>query len=216
MTLYYEIVKSLSNPLLNFLHFTFYFFIEGIENGKEGRCVKIPEVVDSVEALHKKYTAIREAQKEFASNSQEQIDKIFSEAAMAVNQQRIPLAKQAVAKTGMGVVEGKVIRNHYAAEYIYNAYRDVKTCGVIEEDDVFGIMKIAEPLGVIAAVIPTTTPTSTAIFKILLYLKTKNAIIISISFVKDQNYNCPPHPRAKAATVAAAKIVPGNQPFHGS
>jgi len=162
---------------------------------KKDDAAKAPELVDSMEALHKKLTVMREAQKKFASYSQEQVDKIFFEAAMAANQQRIPLAKQTVTETGMGVVEDKVIKNHYAAEYIYNAYKDVKTCGVIEEDDIFGIMKIAEPLGVIAAVIPTTNPTSTAIFKILLCLKTRNAIIIS------------PHPRAKAATVAAAKIV---------
>ena len=139
--------------------------------------------------------AMREAQKVFATYTQEQVDKIFYEAAKAANQQRIPLAKMAVAETGMGVVEDKVIKNNYAAEYIYNAYKNTKTCGVIEEDKAYGIKKIAEPIGLIAAVIPTTNPTSTAIFKTLIALKTRNAIIIS------------PHPRAKQSTIAAAKIV---------
>ena len=129
------------------------------------------------------------------SYTQEQVDKIFRAAAMAANQQRIPLAKMAVEETGMGVVEDKVIKNHYAAEYIYNAYKDTKTCGVVEEDPAYGIKKIAEPIGVIAAVIPTTNPTSTAIFKTLLALKTRNGIIIS------------PHPRAKRCTIEAAKVV---------
>lgn len=167
----------------------------GMEMAEKNNVTEIPEVIDNVEALHIKLAAMRKAQQEFATYSQEQVDKIFFEAAMAANANRIPLAKQTVEETGMGVVEDKVIKNHYAAEYIYNAYRDTKTCGVIEEDDVYGIMKIAEPLGVIAAVIPTTNPTSTAIFKILLCLKTRNAIIIS------------PHPRAKKSTVAAAKLV---------
>ena len=131
----------------------------------------------------------------FATYTQEQVDKIFHAAALAANKQRIPLAKMAVEETGMGVVEDKVIKNHYAAEYIYNAYKDTKTCGVIEEDKAFGIKKIAEPIGLIAAVIPTTNPTSTAIFKALISLKTRNAIIIS------------PHPRAKKCTIAAAKVV---------
>ncbi len=137
----------------------------------------------------------RQAQMQFASYTQEQVDKIFLAAATAANKMRIPLAKQAVAETGMGVVEDKVIKNHYAAEYIYNAYKNTKTCGVIEEDTAFGIQKIAEPIGVVAAVIPTTNPTSTAIFKALICLKTRNAIIIS------------PHPRAKNCTIAAAKVV---------
>ena len=152
-------------------------------------------IVDSVEALEKKLSQIREAQEIFATYTQEQVDKIFTAAAIAANQARIPLAKQAVAETGMGIVEDKVIKNHFASEYIYNTYRDTKTCGVIEEDKAYGIKKIAEPIGVIAAVIPTTNPTSTAIFKSLLALKTRNGIIIS------------PHPRAKASTIAAAKVV---------
>ena len=152
-------------------------------------------IVDSVEALEKKLSQIREAQEIFATYTQEQVDKIFTAAAIAANQARIPLAKQAVAETGMGIVEDKVIKNHFASEYIYNTYRDTKTCGVIEEDKAYGIKKVAEPIGVIAAVIPTTNPTSTAIFKSLLALKTRNGIIIS------------PHPRAKASTIAAAKTV---------
>ena len=152
-------------------------------------------IVDSVEALEKKLSQIREAQEIFATDTQEQVDKIFTAAAIAANQGRIPLAKQAVAETGMGIVEDKVIKNHFASEYIYNTYRDTKTCGVIEEDKAYGIKKVAEPIGVIAAVIPTTNPTSTAIFKSLLALKTRNGIIIS------------PHPRAKASTIAAAKTV---------
>lgn len=152
-------------------------------------------IVDSVEALEAKLASIRKAQQEFATFSQEQVDKIFLAAATAANKQRVPLAKMAVEETGMGVVEDKVIKNHYAAEYIYNAYKDTKTCGVVEEDKGFGIKKIAEPIGVIAAVIPTTNPTSTAIFKTLIALKTRNGIIIS------------PHPRAKGCTIAAAKVV---------
>ena len=153
------------------------------------------QVVDSVEKLEDTIARVRAAQKKFAEYTQEQVDEIFFAAATAANQQRIPLAKMAVAETGMGVVEDKVIKNHYAAEYIYNAYRHTKTCGVIEEDKSFGIKKIAEPIGVIGAVIPTTNPTSTAIFKTLIALKTRNGIIIS------------PHPRAKNCTIAAAKIV---------
>ena len=151
----------------------------------------VPEIIDNVEALEAKMKAMREAQKIFATYTQEQVDKIFYEAAMAANKQRIPLAKMAVEETGMGVVEDKVIKNHYAAEYIYNAYKNTKTCGVVEEDKAYGIKKIAEPIGVIAAVIPTTNPTSTAIFKTLISLKTRNGIIIS------------PHPRAQASTIAA-------------
>lgn len=152
-------------------------------------------VIDNVDSLRAKLAVMREAQKKFATYTQEQVDKIFFEASVAANMARIPLAKQAVAETGMGVVEDKIIKNHYAAEYIYNAYKNTKTCGVIEEDTAYGIKKIAEPLGLIAAVIPTTNPTSTAIFKTLIALKTRNAIIIS------------PHPRAKACTIAAAKVV---------
>ena len=153
------------------------------------------DIVDSVEMLEKAFARVREAQKAYSTFTQEQVDKIFLAAASAANKARIHLAKMAVHETGMGVVEDKVIKNHYASEYIYNAYKDVKTCGVIEEDKAFGIKKIAEPIGVIAAVIPTTNPTSTAIFKCLLALKTRNAIIIS------------PHPRAKNCTIAAAKLV---------
>ena len=156
---------------------------------------KTYEIVDSVEMLEKKLASVREAQKIFATYTQEQVDKIFFEAAMAANQARIPLAKMAVEETGMGIVEDKVIKNHFASEYIYNAYRDTKTCGVLEEDKAYGIKKIAEPIGVVCAVIPTTNPTSTAIFKTLISLKTRNGIIIS------------PHPRAKNSTIAAAKLV---------
>ncbi|CRZ34898.1 acetaldehyde dehydrogenase /alcohol dehydrogenase AdhE [Herbinix hemicellulosilytica] len=152
-------------------------------------------IIDSVDALLRKIDEMKEAQKIFATYSQDQVDKIFYAAAAAASKNRIPLAKMAVEETGMGVVEDKVIKNHYASEYIYNAYKDTKTCGVIEEDPVFGIKKIANPVGLIAAVIPTTNPTSTAIFKTLLAIKTRNAIILS------------PHPRAKNCTIAAAKIV---------
>ena len=153
------------------------------------------EIVDTVDALEKKIDEVRKAQQIFSTYTQEQVDKIFRAAAIAANQARIPLAKMAVEETGMGIVEDKVIKNHYASEYIYNAYRDTKTCGVIEEDSAYGTKKIAEPIGVVAAVIPTTNPTSTAIFKSLICLKTRNAIIIS------------PHPRAKKSTIAAAKVV---------
>ena len=156
---------------------------------------KIYPVIDSAEALEKALERVRAAQKKFAKYSQSQVDGIFKAAAAAADRQRIPLARLAVEETGMGVVEDKVIKNHYAAEYIYNAYRDTKTCGVIEEDKQYGITEIAEPIGVIAAVIPTTNPTSTAIFKTLLALKTRNGIIIS------------PHPRAKGSTAEAAKTV---------
>lgn len=152
-------------------------------------------IVDNMDALNARLAQVRDAQKIFASYTQEQVDAIFKAAAIAANQARIPLAKMAVEETGMGVVEDKVIKNHYAAEYIYNKYKDVQTCGVIEEDKSFGIKKIAEPIGVVAAVIPTTNPTSTAIFKTLISLKTRNGIIIS------------PHPRAKRSTIAAAKVV---------
>ena len=151
--------------------------------------------VESVEGLEAELKRVRAAQAEYAGYSQEEVDKIFFAAASAANKQRIPLAKKAVEETGMGVVEDKVIKNNYAAEYIYNAYKNTKTCGVIEEDAAYGIKKIAEPIGVVAAVIPTTNPTSTAIFKCLLALKTRNGIIIS------------PHPRAKGCTIEAARIV---------
>ncbi|MBR5732396.1 MAG: bifunctional acetaldehyde-CoA/alcohol dehydrogenase [Lachnospiraceae bacterium] len=153
------------------------------------------KIIDSVETLEAALARVRETQKKFAVYTQEQVDEIFKAAAIAANQARIPLAKMAVEETGMGVVEDKVIKNNYAAEYIYNAYKNTKTCGVLEEDTAYGIKKIAEPIGVIAAVIPTTNPTSTAIFKTLIALKTRNAIIIS------------PHPRAKNSTIEAAKIV---------
>ncbi|MBD5083358.1 MAG: bifunctional acetaldehyde-CoA/alcohol dehydrogenase [Clostridiales bacterium] len=153
------------------------------------------EIIDSVEKLEEELVRVRAAQKEFSTYTQEQVDKIFLAAAKAANMARIPLAKMAVEETGMGIVEDKVIKNHYAAEYIYNKYKNTKTCGVIEENKAFGTMRIADPIGVIAAVIPTTNPTSTAIFKTLLALKTRNGIIIS------------PHPRAKNSTAAAAKIV---------
>lgn len=153
------------------------------------------EFVNDEQTLLDKIAEVKAAQAKFATYTQEQVDKIFFAAAMAANKARIPLAKLAVAETGMGVVEDKVIKNHYASEYIYNAYKDVKTCGVLEYDEGFGIKKIAEPVGVIAAIIPTTNPTSTAIFKSLLALKTRNGLIIS------------PHPRAKKSTIAAAKVV---------
>ena len=152
-------------------------------------------LVDSLDALNEKLRQVREAQRLFSTFTQEQVDRIFYAAAMAANRQRIPLAKMAVAETGMGVVEDKVIKNHYAAEYIYNQYKDTKTCGVLESDPAYGIQKIAEPIGVVAAVIPTTNPTSTAIFKTLISLKTRNGIIIS------------PHPRAKKCTIEAARVV---------
>ena len=155
----------------------------------------IPTIIDPPEALTAKIAAMKEAQKIFAAFTQEQVDKIFKAAATAADKARIPLAKDAVEETGMGIVEDKVIKNHYAAEYVYNAYKNTKTCGVIEEDTAYGIKKIAEPIGLIAAVIPTTNPTSTAIFKTLIALKTRNAIIIS------------PHPRAKKCTIEAAKVV---------
>ncbi len=151
--------------------------------------------IDCVEALQERMRIMRAAQREFSHFTQEQVDHIFFEAAMAANKARIPLAKMAVEETGMGVMEDKVIKNHYASEYIYHAYRNTKTVGVIEKDDAFGIKKIAEPIGLVAAVIPTTNPTSTAIFKALLCLKTRNAILIS------------PHPRAKKCTAEAARIV---------
>ncbi len=153
------------------------------------------ELVDSVESFEKALKKVKEAQEIFSTYTQEQVDAIFFAAASAANKQRIPLAKMAVEETGYGIVEDKVIKNNYAAEHIYNAYKHTKTCGVIERDEAYGIEKIAEPIGVVGAVIPTTNPTSTAIFKTLISLKTRNGIIIS------------PHPRAKKCTVEAAKIV---------
>ncbi|WP_462392611.1 bifunctional acetaldehyde-CoA/alcohol dehydrogenase, partial [Clostridium cadaveris] len=151
--------------------------------------------VTNAKELTQRIEELRKAQKQFATYTQEQVDEIFRQAAIAANNNRIKLAKMAVAETGMGIVEDKVVKNHFAAEYIYNQYKDMKTCGVLEEDTTYGITKIAAPIGVIAAIVPTTNPTSTAIFKILIALKTRNAIIIS------------PHPRAKNSTIEAAKIV---------
>ena len=151
--------------------------------------------VTNAQELTKRIEQLREAQKQFATFSQEQVDEIFRQAALAANHNRIKLAKMAVEETGMGIVEDKVIKNNFAAEYIYNQYKNMKTCGVLEEDKTSGITKVAEPIGVISAIVPTTNPTSTAIFKCLIALKTRNAIIIS------------PHPRAKNATIEAAKIV---------
>lgn len=152
-------------------------------------------VIESISQLEEVLQTVRQAQRTYATYTQEQVDAIFLAAATAANQARIPLARLAVAETGMGVVEDKVIKNHFASEYIYNAYKDTKTCGVLEEDKSFGIKRIAEPIGVIAAVIPTTNPTSTAIFKTLLALKTRNGMIIS------------PHPRAKGCTIEAVKVI---------
>ena len=154
-----------------------------------------PAADAGVAELEATLARVRAAQRKYATYSQERVDAIFKAAALAANRARIPLAKMAVAETGMGIVEDKIIKNHFAAEYIYNAYKNTKTCGVIEEDPAYGIQRIAEPIGVIAAVIPTTNPTSTAIFKALLCLKTRNAILIS------------PHPRAKKCTAEAARIV---------
>ena len=152
-------------------------------------------MVDSIKELDEILKKVKKAQKKFSKYQQEDVDKIFQAAAMAANKMRIPLAKMAVEETGMGVVEDKIIKNHYAAEYIYNKYRNEQTCGVVEDDEVYGIKKILEPIGIVAAVIPTTNPTSTTIFKTLLALKTRNGIIIS------------PHPRAKKSTIEAARIV---------
>ena len=151
--------------------------------------------VTNAQELTKRIEELRKAQKQFAEFTQEQVDEIFRQAALAANHNRIRLAKMAVEETGMGIVEDKVIKNHFAAEYIYNKFRDMKTCGVLEEDNTYGITKVAEPIGVVAAIVPTTNPTSTAIFKTLIALKTRNAIIIS------------PHPRAKKSTIEAARVV---------
>ena len=153
------------------------------------------EVVQDNESFKEMFERVKKAQIEFSKYTQEEVDKIFLAAARAANEARIPLAKLAVEETGMGVVEDKVIKNHYASEYIYNKYKNEKTCGLVEDDLSYGIKKVLEPIGVIAAVIPTTNPTSTAIFKTLIALKTRNGIIIS------------PHPRAKNSTIEAAKIV---------
>ena len=157
--------------------------------------IPAPVQDDGLAELQETIARVRAAQKIYATYSQEKVDEIFKAASLAANRARIPLAKQAVEETGMGVVEDKIIKNHYASEFIYNAFKDVKTCGVIDRDEAAGIEKIAEPVGVIGAVIPTTNPTSTAIFKTLIALKTRNGVVIS------------PHPRAKNATIAAAKIV---------
>ncbi|WMI81963.1 bifunctional acetaldehyde-CoA/alcohol dehydrogenase [Anaerotignum sp. MB30-C6] len=167
-----------------------------VEKKKEATPVtKRPEIVNSVETLKLRIAEVREAQRKFSTYTQEQVDKIFLAAATAATKQRIALAKMAVAETKMGVVEDKVIKNHFASEYIYNAYKNSQTCGVLEEDTAFGYRRIYEPIGVIAAVVPTTNPTSTAIFKCLICLKTRNGIIIS------------PHPSAKNCTIAAVKVV---------
>ncbi|MBR1566734.1 MAG: bifunctional acetaldehyde-CoA/alcohol dehydrogenase [Oscillospiraceae bacterium] len=152
-------------------------------------------VIDTIDKLEEEIARVKAAQAIYSSYTQEQVDKIFLAAATAANKARIPLAKAAVAETGMGIVEDKVIKNHFASEYVYNAYRNTRTCGVIEEDKAYGVKKIAEPLGLVCAIIPTTNPTSTAIFKTLIALKTRNGIIIS------------PHHRAKSSTVEAAKVV---------
>ncbi|EBC2712240.1 bifunctional acetaldehyde-CoA/alcohol dehydrogenase, partial [Salmonella enterica] len=151
--------------------------------------------INSIEELNALVARVKKAQRQYASFTQQQVDKIFRAAALAAADARIPLAKMAVAESGMGIVEDKVIKNHFASEYIYNAYKDEKTCGVLSEDDTFGTITIAEPVGIICGIVPTTNPTSTAIFKSLISLKTRNAIIFS------------PHPRAKEATNKAADIV---------
>ena len=152
-------------------------------------------VVDSAEKLELMIERVKKAQKIFATYSQEQVDAIFKAAATAADKARIPLARMAVEETGMGVLEDKIIKNHFASEYIYNKHKNAKTCGIIKEDKINGTKIVAEPLGVIAGIVPTTNPTSTAIFKSLIALKTRNAIIFS------------PHPRAKNCTIAAAKLV---------
>lgn len=152
-------------------------------------------LVTNEETLRARLEEVRAAQRKFASFTQEQVDRVFLAAATAANKARVPLAKMAVEETGMGVVEDKVIKNHFASEYIYNIYREMKTCGVVEEDEARGIQKIAEPIGVVAAIVPTTNPTSTAIFKALIALKTRNGVIFS------------PHPGAKRCTIEAARVV---------
>lgn len=179
-------------PLLNVIYMSIIYLMI---NSKGGNMNHSYDYIDSTERLQEAFLKVRKAQEKYAGFTQEQVDKIFTSAAMAANQARIPLAKMAVEETGMGVVEDKIIKNHYASEYIYNAYKNAKTCGIVEEDEALGITKIVEPIGIITAVIPTTNPTSTAIFKTLLALKTRNGMIIS------------PHPRAKKSTIAATKIV---------
>ncbi|NLP28916.1 MAG: bifunctional acetaldehyde-CoA/alcohol dehydrogenase [Clostridia bacterium] len=151
--------------------------------------------VTNSDELKVKIEMVREAQRKYATYTQEQVDEIFRQAAMAATNARVRLAKMATEETGMGIVEDKVIKNHFSSEYIYNKYKDEKTCGLIEKDESFGIVKMAEPIGVVAAVVPTTNPTSTAIFKALIALKTRNGVIFS------------PHPRAKKSTIEAARIV---------
>ena len=153
------------------------------------------EKVETLDQLEVLISKVKKAQKIYASYTQEQVDAIFKAAATAANKARIPLARMAVEETGMGVLEDKIIKNHYASEYIYNKHKHAKTCGIIKEDKANGIKIVAEPLGVLAGIVPTTNPTSTAIFKSLIALKTRNAIIFS------------PHPRAKDSTIAAAKLV---------
>jgi acetaldehyde dehydrogenase/alcohol dehydrogenase len=152
-------------------------------------------MIKDIQSLNQKLSEIKQAQKIFSTYSQQQVDKIFLAVANVANKNRIPLAQLAVEDTKMGIVEDKIIKNHYAAEYIYNAYKNTQTCGAIDRDATFGFTKIAEPVGVIAAVIPTTNPTSTVIFKVLISLKTRNGLIIS------------PHPRAKKCTIATAKLL---------
>ena len=152
-------------------------------------------MVKDLESLKEMMAKVKAAQAKFAEYSQEEVDRIFKEVALVINNERINLAKMAVEETGMGILEDKVIKNHFASEYIYNKYKDEKTCGVLEEDRSFGIKKIATPIGVVAGVIPTTNPTSTIAFKTLLALKTRNGIIFS------------PHPRAKGCTIYTAKLA---------
>lgn len=156
---------------------------------------KETELIDSIEALNNLLNKVRKAQEEYSKFSQEDVDRIFKAAASAANKARIPLARMAIEETGMGVLEDKIIKNHFASEYIYNKHKNTKTCGIVSEDIANGIKKVAEPLGIIAGIIPTTNPTSTAIFKALLALKTRNGIVFS------------PHPRAPKSTIAAAKVV---------
>ncbi len=153
------------------------------------------EAEKQLQELNETIARVKAAQSKYATYTQQQVDDIFRAAAIAANEARIPLAKMAVAETGMGVIEDKVIKNHFASEYVYNKYKSEKTCDMIEYDEGFGIMKLAEPVGLIAGIVPTTNPTSTAIFKSLLALKTRNGIIFS------------PHPRAKKSTIEAARIV---------
>ena len=165
------------------------------EKKTEKKTNETTKIVDNIEALNELLDRVKKAQQEYAEFTQEQVDKIFKAAATAADKARIPLAKMAVEDTGMGVLEDKIIKNHFASEYIYNKHKSAKTCGIIREDKENGIKIVAEPLGILAGIIPTTNPTSTAIFKSLIALKTRNAIVFS------------PHPRATKSTIAAAKIV---------